>query len=172
MFDGINLQSSSYSLIVFFSILFFYSDSLLVRVLIIALICYSYLNLKNKSFLGDSGSLLISFVIGYFFIKLYNVQNIGFTDEVVIYMLIPGIDLIRIFFKRIKMKKSPLSPDRLHLHHLLLTRFSHLETLSILIAMILFPIILNYLNLNILYIFILTILIYFFTIVMLGRKNL
>ncbi len=76
----------------------FYSDSLIVKVLIISLIAYSYLNYKNKSFLGDSGSLLISFIIGYLFIKLYNFKYINFTDEVVIYMLIPGIDLIRVFF--------------------------------------------------------------------------
>lgn len=161
MFDGINLQSSLYSLIVFLSILIFYSNSFLIKTLIISLVAYSYLNFKNKSFLGDSGSLLISFIIGYLFIKLYNFEYINFTDEVVIYMLIPGIDLIRVFFKRIKMKKSPLDPDRIHLHHLLLARFSYFVTLIILIGMILMPILLNYLGLNKIYIFFLTIVIYY-----------
>jgi len=172
MFDGINLQSSSYSLIVFFCILIFYSDTLLVRVLIISLIAYSYLNFKNKSFLGDSGSLLISFMFGYIFIKLYNFKFINFTDEVVIYMLIPGIDLIRVFFKRIKMRKSPLNPDRLHLHHMLLERFSYSLTIIIMIGMILLPIILNYLNFNKIYIFFFTIFIYYcFLIIPNLKKN-
>ena len=59
-------------------------------------------------FLGDSGSLLISFIIGYFFIKLYNNELINFTDEIVVYMLLPGIDLIRLFFQRILNKKKSI----------------------------------------------------------------
>ncbi len=172
MFDGMNLQSSSYSLIIFFSILIFYSDSILIKILIISLLSYSYLNFKNKSFLGDSGSLLISFIIGYLFIKLYNFEYIKFTDEVVIYMIIPGIDLIRVFFKRILMKKSPFSPDRLHLHHLLLKKYSYSVALIVLITIILVPIFLNYINLNKIYIFILTIIIYYFTLIFSQSKNL
>ena len=99
MFDGINLQSSSYSIIIFTSILYFYTDSLIAKITLISILTYSYLNVKNKSFFGDSGSLLISFIIGYFFIKLYNNELISHTDEVVIYMLVPGIDLIRLFFR-------------------------------------------------------------------------
>ena len=97
MFDGINLQSSCYSLIIFTCILIFYSNSLLIKILIISLIAFSYLNIKNKSFLGDSGSLLLSFMISYFFIKLYNYNYIEFADDVVLFMLIPGLDLIRLF---------------------------------------------------------------------------
>ena len=91
MFDGINLQSSSYSMIIILSILSFYSNFLLAKIILISLLGYSFLNYKEKSFLGDSGSLLIAFIIGYFFIKLYNYGKIDFTDEVVIYMLVPGI---------------------------------------------------------------------------------
>ena len=120
MFDGINLQSSIYSIIVFLNILYFYNDSLIAKIILISIFTYSYLNMKNKSFLGDSGSLLIAFIIGYFFIKLYNREIINHTDEVVIYMLVPGIDLIRLFFKRLLLKRNPLSSDRFHLHHLLL----------------------------------------------------
>ena len=88
-------------------------------------------------FLGDSGSLLISFIIGYFFIKLYNNEIINYTDEVVIYMLLPGVDLIRLFFKRILLKRSPLSSDRFHLHHLLL-KYSYEKTIIVLIALLFF----------------------------------
>ncbi len=171
MFDGINLQSSGYSLIVFFCILIFYSSSFLIYTLIISLITYSYLNFKNKSFLGDSGSLLIPFIIGYLFIKLYNFEYINFTDEVVIYMLIPGIDLIRVFFKRIKMKKSPLRPDRIHFHHLLLAKFSYSMTFIILMGMILMPILLNYLSFNKIHIIFFTILIYCFCLIILSYKK-
>ena len=98
MFDGINLQSSIYSITILLSILFFYSNLLIVKVILISILSYSYLNFKNKAFLGDSGSLLLAFLIGYLFIKFYNYGIIDFTDEVVLYMLLPGIDLIRLFF--------------------------------------------------------------------------
>lgn len=146
MFDGINLQSSSYSILILSSILFLYADLLLIKIILLSLLGYSYLNGNNKSFLGDSGTLLLAFLIGYIFIKLYNLEKIDFSDEVVIYMLVPGTDLIRLFFKRIFLKKNPFSPDRFHIHHLLLLKFSKFKTLTILIFLILFPILLNYLN--------------------------
>ena len=160
MFDGINLQSCSYSIIMLLSILFFYIDTLLIKILILGLASYGYLNFKNKTFLGDSGSLLISFIIGYIFIKIYNFEIIQFSDEIVIFMLIPGLDLIRLFFKRIVLKRNPLSPDRFHLHHLLLLKFSYYKTLTIITSLILFPIFLNFLDFDKKYIILLTILVY------------
>ena len=148
MFDGINFQSSGYSIIILLSILFFYNNSLLAKIILISIIAYSYLNIRNKSFLGDSGSLLVAFIIGYFFIKLYNQKIIDHTDEVVIYMLVPGIDLIRLFFKRIFLKRNPLTSDRFHLHHLLLKKFSFVTTITILIAIIIFPISLIFFGIN------------------------
>ena len=144
MFDGINLQSSIYSIIIFLSILFIYHDLFLIKVLLISIISYSYLNFKNKSFLGDSGSLLLAFIIGYIFIQLYNNRVINFTDEVVVYMLLPGIDLIRLFFKRIFLKRNPLTPDRFHLHHLLISQYSYKKSLIILFCLIILPIVMNY----------------------------
>ena len=151
MFDGINLQSSIYSLFIFCCILIFFSNSFLIKVLIISLVCFSYLNSKNRTFLGDSGSLLLAFIISYFFIKLYNLNYIKFSDEIVLYMLIPGLDLIRLFISRILKKKNPLSSDRHHLHHLLLFNYSLKKTLVIILFLISFPIVLNYLNINNLY---------------------
>ena len=55
--------------LLFLNIMFFFFYSLLVNILVITLICFSYLNFKNKTFLGDSGSLLLAFIISYFFIK-------------------------------------------------------------------------------------------------------
>ncbi len=148
MFDGINLQSGFYSILIFFCIIFFYSNSLLIKILIISLICFSYLNFKNKTFLGDSGTLLISFIISYLFIKLYNLNYINYADEIALYMMIPGLDLIRLFIIRIANKKNPLSSDRNHLHHILLNKFSFNKTLIIIFSLIILPIVLNYLEFN------------------------
>ena len=145
---------------------------MLIKVMLICLFTYGYLNFKNKTFLGDSGSLLVSFIIGYIFIKSYNMDIINFSDEIVIYMLVPGLDLIRLFFKRIILKRNPLSPDRFHLHHLLLLKFSYLTTLFILILLITLPIILNFFNFEKLYIIIFLTLIYSILINFIRLKNL
>ena len=161
MFDGINLQSGLYSILIFTCIIFFYSNSLLIKILIISLICFSYLNFKDKTFLGDSGTLLISFIIGYLFIKLYNLKYINYADEITLYMLIPGLDLIRLFIIRIVNKKNPLSSDRNHLHHILINKFSFKKTLFIIFSLIFLPIILNYLEIYKLISILITVLLYF-----------
>ena len=160
MFDGINLQSSMYSILIFICIYLIYSDLFFIKLLIISLIGFSYLNYKNKSFLGDSGTLLLGFVISYIFIKLYNYEFINYADEIVIFMIIPGIDLIRLFITRILNKKNPLSPDRQHLHHLLIEKISLNKSLLIIFCLLIFPIILNLININNLLTFFLTILAY------------
>ena len=162
MFDGINLQSAFYSIIILTSLILFYSNSLLLKILLIVFITYSYLNFKNKSFLGDGGSLLISFIIGYLFIKLYNLEKISFADEIFIFMMIPGIDMVRLFFKRILNKRNPFSSDRLHLHHFLILKFSHAKTILIICTLILAPIILMLFGMNQLTIILLTIIVYSF----------
>jgi len=161
MFDGINLQSSSYSILIFLSILFFYANTLLIKILLISLVSFSYLNYKNKAFLGDSGSLLIAFIVSYIFIKLYNLEFINYSDEIVIYMLIPGLDLIRLFVIRILKKRSPLSADRLHLHHVLISRFSQNKSLGLILSIISLPIILNFFGMNNFFTIIGTIVLYF-----------
>ncbi len=171
MFDGINLQSSIYSIIIFLSLLIFYGNLLIIKIILISILTYTYLNLKNKSFLGDSGSLLLAFLIGYLFIKLYNFKLINFTDEVVLYMLLPGVDLIRLFFKRIYLRRNPLTPDRFHLHHLLLSRYSYKKTLIILFSLIILPLCMNNLGLNNLVNILSFVLIYTILIAKITKKN-
>ena len=105
MFDGINLQSSSYSLIILIYFLYLEPKTILVIFLIIFILFFMCLNFLNKSFLGDSGTLLISFILSFIFIKLFNNQIILNSDEILIYMLIPGIDMIRLFLKELKIKE-------------------------------------------------------------------
>jgi len=169
MFDGINLQASLYSIIIICFILFFSSNSYLFKILLIYLIFFSYLNNKNKSFLGDSGTLLISFIISYVFIKLYNVGQIKYVDEIFIFMMLPGIDLIRVFFKRFLNNNNPLRPDRTHFHHLLSEKFTHLQSLITIQLIIITPIILSYLDINRIIIILATIFCYSLIIYKLSR---
>ncbi len=171
MFDGINLQSSSYSLIILIFFSYLKPESILVIILIIFILFFMGLNFLNKSFLGDSGSLLISFILSFIFIKLFNNQIILNSDEILIYMLIPGIDMIRLFFERIKNNKNPFSNDRLHLHHLLLIKFSYLKTIFIINLLIILPILANHVGISKLKIIIITISIYFLSIWKIKKIN-
>ena len=87
-------------------------------------------------------------------------------------MLLPGVDLIRLFFKRILLKRSPLSSDRFHLHHLLLKKYSYEKTIIVLIALIVFPIVMNYFGLSKLLIILFFILIYFILVIFISKENL
>ena len=171
MFDGINLQAISYSLFIFLILTFFFVNSFILKILIINLVTFSYLNLKNKSFLGDSGSLLLGFLISYFFIKLYNFNYFNYADQITLFMLIPGLDLIRLFISRIYRKKNPLSPDRNHLHHLLLSKYSFKFSIITILLFISFPIFLEYFKINNILTILLTTIIYFALVFFLKRKK-
>ena len=69
MFDGINLQSGFYCLLIF--CLFIYKNIFfnLSLSIIIPLILFLYLNFRNKIYLGESGIQLLAFLIAYIFIK-------------------------------------------------------------------------------------------------------
>jgi len=171
MFDGINLQSSSYSLIILIYFLYLEPKTILIIILIIFILFFMCLNYVNKSFLGDSGTLLISFILSFIFIKLFNNQNIIYSDEILIYMLIPGIDMIRLFFERIKNKRNPFSNDRCHFHHLLLSKYNYLKTIIIINLFILMPILANNFGIAKLNIILITISIYFLSIWKIKKIN-
>ena len=56
-------------------------DFLLFAILI-SLIFFSYLNYRSRCFLGDAGSLTLGFVISYFFVKSYNIDQLILCDEI------------------------------------------------------------------------------------------
>lgn len=120
MFDGSNLQVTNFFIL---SILFLYIKSnynLFFLIILVPLFFYWYLNYKNYSFLGDGGTLSISFFLSILFIKFYKTNFIIFCDDVIVLMLLPGLDMLRLFFIRILNNKNPFLPDNNHIHHLLL----------------------------------------------------
>ena len=170
-FDGINLQSGLYSLF-FFSFFIFksYNVSLCIFIMI-GIFFFLYFNLKKKCFLGNNGSLLLGFVISYLSIDSYN-RNLFFADEIILLMLIPGIDLIRLFFLRVSKGLSPMIADKEHLHHYLISKFGLFKSIFILAILISFP---NFINLTFklkfsMYIFFINIFIYIILIYNLRKK--
>jgi UDP-GlcNAc:undecaprenyl-phosphate GlcNAc-1-phosphate transferase len=169
MFDGINLQSSLYSINIF---LIFILKNIFIDislVMILSLLFFSYLNFKNKCFLGNNGSLLIAFVISYLFIKSQTTDRPIFADEIFLAMQLPGMDLLRLAIQRIYNKKHPFHPDRNHIHHLLLKKLGYIKTVMIVSGIIIVPNYLSILHGFTIYYIVLTLFIYSFIIFKLNR---
>ena len=83
-----------------------------------------------KIFMGDSGSLMIGLINSILVIKFINVAHdpsviVPVTSSVAIgfaILIVPLLDTLRVFSIRIINGRSPFTPDRNHVHHLLLDR--------------------------------------------------
>jgi UDP-GlcNAc:undecaprenyl-phosphate GlcNAc-1-phosphate transferase len=83
-----------------------------------------------KIFMGDSGSLMLGLVNSFLVIKFISVADsptVGYSlpSAVAIgfaILMVPLTDTLRVFSIRILNGRSPFSPDRNHIHHLLLDR--------------------------------------------------
>ncbi len=161
MYDGINLQSGSYSLIIF---IFFLLNSYNVYfsvIFIFSLILFMIKNFKSNSFLGDNGCYILSFIIGIFIIDLYKLEKI-YCDQIFLLMMFPGIDMLRLFITRSLKKKNPFVGDKNHIHHILLNTFDQNKVFLILFFIKLIIVLLVFFNLNTIFIFIISLIIYFF----------
>ena len=83
--------------------------------------------------MGDSGVYLISSIYGLSLIEAYHSasSSLKSIEEVFILLIIPGLDMFRLFLERILNKKNPFKPDRNHFHHLLKKKFDDKKTLVI-----------------------------------------
>ena len=109
MFDGINLQLILFCLFIFTIFIIKGFLPFFFILLSIGFIFLGLLNFQNKVFIGDGGCYLISALVGCSFIYQYkNYENFLFGDEIFIILLIPAIDMLRLFISRIVSKKHPL----------------------------------------------------------------
>jgi len=88
------------------------------QAIFISLLIILYFNIKNKIFLGNSGTNLYSILISLLLIQENKKNNI-FCDEIFFILFLPGIDMARLTFERIFSGNSPFNGDKNHLHHLL-----------------------------------------------------
>jgi UDP-GlcNAc:undecaprenyl-phosphate/decaprenyl-phosphate GlcNAc-1-phosphate transferase len=133
MMDGIDGLAGSMGVISLMGLAFLFHDSIplladFCQVFILALIPYLCVNLSlfsshRKIFLGDAGSMLLGFVVG--FMVIYGSQQThsinAFRPVTALWIIgLPLMDMVGIMIRRIRKGQSPLRPDRNHLHHILL----------------------------------------------------
>lgn len=144
LFDGINLQSCLYS---FFSLFYLLEKGLsheIIFIVIISLLLIIYLNLKNKLFMGDSGTLFLGCLISLLVIKNYQAANFLGIDEIFLLMFLPGLDMLRLFVQRIYNKKNPFVGDREHIHHYLLRLYGYKWSIFFVTSLSVAPLLLNF----------------------------
>ncbi len=140
-YDGINGQSCIFFIIIFSYLYITNNHNEFYLYNIIILIFLLTLNLNDKIFLGDCGVFLLSSIVSISLIYEHNVnKNIFFSDEIFLLLILPGFDLVRLTFTRILNKKNAFFGDRDHIHHLLIKRFSLLNSNIILIILSIYPI--------------------------------
>ncbi len=127
LIDGIDGLSSSVSIVIlsFFTFIGFeFQDHILIALslfTIASLVGFLFLNwYPAKIFMGDSGSLSIGFII-----SILAVLSLEYIHPIVILYLaaIPILDTLIVMIRRIRRGKSPLKPDKTHLHHILVKFF-------------------------------------------------
>ncbi|WP_179343799.1 MraY family glycosyltransferase [Winogradskyella ursingii] len=129
-----------------------------------ALIAFLRLNFSstNKIFMGDTGSLIVGFLLAFFTISFINMaqtnvdSNYYRSSPALAFALLfyPLIDTLRIFFIRIFiLKTSPFRADRNHIHHRFIRAgFNHVWTtilitgINLIIIYIAFNLTNNHLN--------------------------
>jgi len=161
MFDGVNLQSITYCILIFCIFYFLSKFEIFYLIIIICLLFLFILNLKGKIFLGDSGIYILGGFISFVVIAEYNKQNIKFfTDDIFILMMIPGLDFIRVFIERVSKGKNPFLGYKNHLHHLMLNRFGFLQSYLLIVSLYILILLLKFINIGNLYIIIFYIIFY------------
>lgn len=138
LIDGVNGLAGGLGLIgcLFFGTWFYLTEaqslSILSYSLAGALLGFLYFNFyRGLIFMGDTGSMLIGFIISILAIKFIENNRIpGFEESpfyvkaapgvAVAVVLVPLFDMSRVFFQRILNGKHPFSADRLHIHHMLM----------------------------------------------------
>jgi hypothetical protein len=93
-------------------------------------------------------------------------------DEVFVILLIPAIDMLRLFFMRLINKNNPFKGDLNHLHHIV-NRFIKDKTLTVIItvSICIGPTIFMYLNIKTYIVLIGCSILYFILINLLSRKK-
>lgn len=159
LIDGINALSGSVGILVSitFGTWFYMMDELALAIVAFSLagsiVAFLRYNITPaKIFMGDTGSLLLGLVASILAIEFIESHN-NIEDHRLLFqsapavamgiLILPLFDTLRVFTIRMLRGRSPFSPDRNHIHHLLIdSGFSHMKATVVLIITNIFFIVL------------------------------
>lgn len=129
LIDGIDGLSSTISIVIlsfFLLVGLEYQSDIIVTLssfTIAVLVGFLFFNWNPaKIFMGDSGSLTLGFII-----SVLCILSIEYIHPVAVLYLtaIPTLDTLIVMVRRIRRGKSPFSPDKTHIHHILVKFFDN-----------------------------------------------
>ena len=146
LIDGIDGNASIVGIIIAttFGLIFYELDMLFYLAISVVVVSTLFAFLRfnfsheKKIFMGDTGSLILGLILGALTMRLLALgfepfANISITRKEIPLLLlgvliIPALDISRVIFIRLLRKKSIFSPDRNHIHHVLIdTGMSHMQ---------------------------------------------
>lgn len=106
---------------------------------------YNVFGKKDKIFMGDSGSLLLGYLLTAFVFRFCELNAYHIVPDAlymsaapavaICVLTVPIFDTIRVCITRLRQGHSPFEPDKNHVHHLLLrTGLNHIQTTCVLLS--------------------------------------
>lgn len=106
---------------------------------------YNVFGKRDKIFMGDSGSLLLGYLLTAFVFHFCEINAYEAVPEwlhmeaapavAICVLTIPLFDMLRVGITRIKQHRSPFEPDKNHIHHLLLRAgLNHIQTTCVILC--------------------------------------
>jgi len=148
MVDGVNGLAGSVSLVSVVGMIIIAistNDTLAIHWLgIVAVVLFAFLLFnwrfgehQAQAFMGDSGSMLIGFVLAWSFIDLSQGDNRSMAPVTALWLFaVPLIDTLTMMVRRVRKRQSPFAADCEHFHHLLqCAGFSNFQTTLVITAM-------------------------------------
>lgn len=143
LIDGIDGLASSVGILISLSFVFIffrlfdYSMGYLAIAIMASLLAFLYFNLSNqyKIFMGDTGSMVVGYLIAFMVIKFLNLSSMSWIMIksgpviAIAILIVPLIDTLSVFLIRVFQGKSPFTADQNHIHHRVLRLgFTHVQT--------------------------------------------
>ncbi|MBQ9561403.1 MAG: undecaprenyl/decaprenyl-phosphate alpha-N-acetylglucosaminyl 1-phosphate transferase [Prevotella sp.] len=156
--DGLASGLSIISLSVIAGLNYFASDitwTMIPLAFVGVLLPFFYYNVfgnKNKTFMGDAGSLTLGFTLAFLVLHFWqrepvwnrHIHNIGIIALST--LIIPMFDVVRVFMSRVRDGRNPFLPDKNHIHHKLLrTGMNPKMAMATLLTISVIFVIINYL---------------------------
>lgn len=144
--DGLDGLSSGMGIISLVSLLIMTiinqdtTSIILILILIGALLGFLYYNFYPSTiFLGDSGSMLLGFLISIISISSYKTVTLTSSMLLILIAFMPFLDVGLAILRRKKSNQKAFAPDSLHFHHrLMLKGYTHTSAVLILYVIMIF----------------------------------
>lgn len=92
--------------------------------------------------MGDAGSLTLGYVLSFLLLHfwqktpLWNPFTMNLNMVTLSTLLIPMLDVIRVFYSRVREGRNPFNPDKNHIHHRLLRTGMKVHTVMIILLIL------------------------------------